>query len=67
MEVKRLSDEELREKLEEFLKLIQLKKMPKNIGMLKLYCQNFVANISIKIKPTNLEKKSAINVKNQNS
>lgn len=34
MEFKRLSDEELRGKLEEFLKLIQSKKnMPKNIGM----------------------------------
>ena len=49
MEVKRLSDEELREKLEEFLKLIQLKKMPKNIGMLKIYWWNFVENFLIKI------------------
>lgn len=50
MEVKRLSDEELREKLEEFLKLIQSKKkMSKNIGMLSIYCWNFFSNISIKI------------------
>lgn len=38
MEFKRLSDEELQEKLEEFSKLIQsTKKMPKNIGMWNIY------------------------------